>query len=151
MIKHFGVYPAAPAPGRGNDHRYTIPQPDRAFAFKFFGKVISLQLLFTGYKLDTDIYPLRNFTGSGFMRMRGHEWRDMIKIAVVFVVGEYKNGFFPDFGVVGKNVHHLRNIPRPVPGRARVIRKIFGRCYPRYGWQGAGVHILPELMEHIAP
>src|SRR5690349_12949914 len=84
------------------------------------------------------------------MWMRRYKRRNMIEITIIFIIGENKDGLFPDFRIFRQDVHHFTDIPGAIPCRAGMIGKIFGCHQPGYCRQLSLLYIVPELMEYIA-
>ncbi len=73
----------------------------------------------------------------------------MVKVPVIFIIGHDKNGLLPHLGILGEDVHDLRNIPTAIPGRGRMIREVRRSHDPRHGGESAAVYILTELMQDV--
>src|SRR5690606_24311348 len=102
-ITYFGIYPSALCPGRRDDKGYAVPQ-----AYGAFGSILFFDAI--GYfLLPGDIFAAIIETGRcssriWIARFGCHEWRNMIEIAVVFVVVQNKNGFLPNLRIFGQYI-----------------------------------------------
>ena len=139
--------PAA-TPGRGDDHRHAVSQPNRTLACLAGRR--SLLILVQLDVFDADVDPCCDPSGLGPAGMRCDKRRDVIEVTVILVVGHEEDGLFPDLRIAGQNVQHFRDVPRAVPGRRRVVGKCLGTDKPRHRRQAAFGHILAEAMQHVA-
>src|SRR5690606_17062720 len=116
-------------PRRGDNQRYAVAQSHCSAP----GVVLLLslgQLLFQGGVFDTWIDALGTFARFFFIRVRRYERRDVVKIAVVLIIGHDEEGLLPHLGVLGVRVYGFRYVPRAVPGRCGVVRVSFGWYHP---------------------
>src|SRR5262249_23041845 len=147
VIKYLRTNLSPAAPWGSNDQRDPIPEPDRPLPRLSRG--FSLQILLPGYILPRRIDTFGGQTGARIIRMRRREWRNMIKVSVIFVIGQNKNGLFPDFRVARQYVHCFGDVPCAIPRRARMIGKVLRRDQPGDRRQTAVFYILPKLMEDV--
>src|SRR5690606_17120058 len=110
------------------------------------------QLMFTfhTYVLYLRINTCGTFTRFRFVVIRNRKWGYVIKIAIVLIVGQDKNGFLPYFGILCKDIQDLGYIPCAIPGGAGMIGKILRAGQPGNCRQFTFIHILPELVQNIS-
>src|SRR5690554_332165 len=144
-VADFRIDPTSPAPGRSHHQRHPEAQAYRALPRTLGGKT-GLDLLFHRNELSFYAYSRRNLSLAFIIRIWWHKRRDVIKITIIFIVIEDKDGLLPYFRILRQNIQYLRHIPGPVPRRTGVIGKPLGCHQPGDGREFATVHVLTEVV-----
>src|SRR5262245_15451056 len=87
MIEYLRTNLPTAAPGRSDDQRDAISEPDGTLTrlpLRF-----PLQILLHRYPLHPDIDAFGYQAGAGLVRMRRRKGRDVIEVSVIFVISQY--------------------------------------------------------------